>query len=119
VQDRSHAVIEARRNGRPITVRRYDYLWNRVGEHLPWAAAQGITAHWLRHTTLTWVERNFGYAVARAYAGHNDRGNNAGTTTTYVRADVEEIAAALTALTGEPHPLAPPVRTDEQGHRRG
>ena len=27
-----------------------------------------------RHTTLTWVERNFGYAVARAYAGpHRQR----------------------------------------------
>jgi hypothetical protein len=58
-------------------------------------------------------------AVARAYAGHKDRANSAGTTTTYVRADVEEIAAALTALTGEPHPIAPPVRNDEQGHRRG
>jgi hypothetical protein len=72
-----------------------------------------------RHTTLTWVERNFGYAVARAYAGHNDRGNSGGTTTTYVRADVEEIAAALTALTGEPHPLTSPACTDEQVHGRG
>jgi RNA repair, ligase-Pnkp-associating, region of Hen1 len=35
--------------------------------------------------TLTWVERNFGYAVARAYAGHSDSGSDAGTTTTYVR----------------------------------
>lgn len=53
-----------------------------------------------------WVERNFGYAVARAYAGHNDRGNDAGSTATYVRADLQEVAAALSALTGEPHPLA-------------
>jgi hypothetical protein len=105
------------RSGQRITRRRYDYIWTRIGSHLPWVTAQGVSTHWLRHTTLTWVERNFGYAVARAYAGHNDRGNNAGTTTTYVRADVEEIAAALTALTGEPHPLAPPVRTDEPGHR--
>jgi integrase/recombinase XerC len=95
------------RNGRPITVRRYDYLWNRVGEHLPWAAAQGITAHWLRHTTLTWVERNFGYAVARAYAGHEGGLAGAGVTATYVRADLDEVAAALSALTAEPHPLAP------------
>jgi hypothetical protein len=65
------------------------------------------------------MERNFGYAVARAYAGHNGSGSNAGTTTTYVRADVDEIATALTALTGEPHPLAPPVRTDEPGHHHG
>ncbi len=32
--------------------------------------------------------------------------NNIGTTATYVRADLPEIATALAALTGEPHPLA-------------
>ena len=57
------------------------------------------------HTTLTWVERNFGYAVTRAYAGHSGK-SDAGTTSTYVRADLYEVAAALAALTGEPHPLA-------------
>ena len=57
---------------RPLTSRRYDHLWHRIGQHLPWVAAQGISTHWLRHTTLTWVERHFGYGVARAYAGHTD-----------------------------------------------
>jgi hypothetical protein len=47
-------------------------------------------------------------AIARAYAGHTDRGSDAGATTTYVRATVSEVAAALAALTGEPHPLARP-----------
>jgi integrase/recombinase XerC len=103
------------RNGRPITVRRYDYLWNRVGERLPWAARQGITAHWLRHTTLTWVERNFGYAVARAYAGHEGGLAGAGVTATYVRADLDEVAAALSALTAEPHPLAPTTASASSG----
>ncbi|SHL54355.1 Site-specific recombinase XerD [Pseudonocardia thermophila] len=103
------------RDGRPITVRRYDYLWNRVGQHLPWAAAQGITAHWLRHTTLTWVERNFGYAVARAFAGHEGGLAGAGVTATYVRADLDEVAAALSALTGEPHPLAPTTASVSSG----
>lgn len=28
--------------------------------------AQRISSHWLRYTTLTWVERHFGYGVARA-----------------------------------------------------
>jgi integrase/recombinase XerC len=93
------------RHGQPITARRYDYLWQRLGKHLSWVAAQQISTHWLRHTTLTWVERNFGYAVARAFAGHSGR-NDAGTTSTYVRADVYEVAAAVAALTGEPHPLA-------------
>jgi len=58
------------------------------------------------HTTLTWVERNFGYAVAKAYAGHTDSGSDTGATATYVRATTHEVAAALAALTGEPHPLA-------------
>jgi integrase/recombinase XerC len=93
------------RGGRPITYRRYDYLWKRIGEHLPWVAAQQISTHWLRHTTLTWVERNFGYGVARAYAGHTDSGGDA-STTTYIRASVHEVARALAALVGEPHPLA-------------
>jgi hypothetical protein len=60
------------------------------------------------HTTLTWVKRNFGHAVARAYAGHTDRGSDAGATTTYVRATPSGVATALSALTGEPHPLAMP-----------
>jgi len=62
-----------------------------------------------RHTTLTWVERNFGFAVAHAYAGHADGGGDTGTaTSTYVRATLTEVATALAALTGEPHPLAEP-----------
>jgi integrase len=55
----------------PLTTRRYDTLWERVGEHLPWVAAQNISIHWIRHTTLTWVERNYGHGIARAYAGHH------------------------------------------------
>ncbi|MGY3520846.1 tyrosine-type recombinase/integrase [Micromonospora sp. PTRAS2] len=94
------------RTGAPITSRRYDHLWQRLGRHLPWVGAQQVSTHWLRHTTLTWVERNFGYGIARAYAGHNGR-SDAGTTSTYVRADVYEVARALSALTGEDHPLLP------------
>lgn len=52
------------------------------------------------------MERSFGYAVARAYAGHNDR-QEAGVTATYVRRELYEVAEALSALTGELHPLAP------------
>ena len=92
------------RNRQPITARRYDHLWSRLGKHLPWVATQQISTHWLRHTTLTWVERHFGYAVARAYAGHTGK-NDAGSTTTYIRADLQEVASALAMLTGEPHPL--------------
>ena len=92
--------------GRPITRRRYDHLWTRIGDQVPWVATQQISTRWLRHTTLTWVERNFGYAVAHAYAGHTDGAGDGSATSTYVRASVQEVAAALAALTGEPHPLA-------------
>lgn len=98
------------RSGRPITDCRYKYIWARVGRHLPWVATQGITAHWLRHTTVTWVERAFGEAVARAYAGHAEKGgSDAGTTSVYTKATLGEVAAALSALTGERHPLAETV----------
>ncbi|WP_051792351.1 tyrosine-type recombinase/integrase [Amycolatopsis jejuensis] len=93
------------RTGTPMQHARYDALWARLGRHLPWINAAGVTAHWLRYTTLTWVERNFGYAVAAAYAGHA-AGFQTGTTLTYVSATIEELATALAALTGEPHPLA-------------
>ena len=72
-------------SGRPITSRRYDHLWTRIGRHLPWVRTQQISMHWIRHTTLTWVERNFGYAVARAYAGHTEGGSETGATSTYVQ----------------------------------
>ncbi|MFU8874434.1 hypothetical protein [Micromonospora sp. SL4-19] len=32
------------RNGRAITSRRHDHLWKRIGQQLPWVAAQGRTA---------------------------------------------------------------------------
>ena len=61
-----------------------------------------------RHTVLTWVERNFGFAVAQAYAGHEDHGRGGRAMATYIRAGIPEVATALAVLTGEPHPLAVP-----------
>ncbi|MFI6129531.1 tyrosine-type recombinase/integrase [Micromonospora sp. NPDC051141] len=104
------------RNGAPVTRRRHDYLWQRLGKHLPWVRAQQISTHWLRHTTLTWVERRFGYAIAQAYAGHSGR-SDVTTTSTYVRADAYEVARALAALTGELHPMLSMARTF--GHEVG
>ena len=96
------------RNGRPVTARRYDGLWARIGRALPWVRTQQVSMHWIR-TILTWVERQFGFAVAQAYAGHEDHGRGArsmAAMATYVRAGLPEVATALAALTGEPHPLA-------------
>jgi hypothetical protein len=71
---------------------------------LPWAGKLELSMHWLRHTTITWVERNYGYAVARAYAGHTDA--YGGSTLTYIKGHPVEVAAALSVLTGEAHPFA-------------
>jgi integrase len=94
-------------NRRPLTSRRYDLLWKRVREALPWAAELGVSTHWLRHTILSWVERHYSYAIARAYAGHTE--NKRGVTLTYVKGLPAEVAAALAALTQEPHPLMWPT----------
>ncbi|WP_218018205.1 tyrosine-type recombinase/integrase [Nocardia shimofusensis] len=91
------------RSGRPITRRYYDRLFERLGEHLPWVHAHGVSAHWLRHTTITWVERHHGGAVASAFARHSR--SSGSTTARYTTATLEEVAAAVAHLTGEPHPL--------------
>ena len=81
-----------------------------------------VSMYWIRHTILTWVERNFGFAVAEAYAGHEDNRRGArsmGAMATYVRAGLPEVATALAALTGEPHPLAikdPGTGPEDCGH---
>lgn len=102
-----HSNVLRYHNGRPLSVRRYDNLWNRIGEYVPTVRAQGVTTHWLRHTTLTWVERAYGYGVASAYAGHATTATRAhGVTAVYIKADIHDVATALAELTGEEHPLA-------------
>ncbi|MER7449450.1 site-specific integrase [Nocardia beijingensis] len=96
------------RDGRPAGRRRLDHLFTRFKHALPWAAVLGISAHWIRHTTLTYVERQFGIAVAWAYAGHEDGRPAAGPTTfTYTKAGLLDVVEALATLTGETHPLLP------------
>ena len=102
-----HDALLRQADGRPIGSRHYDALWNRIRALLPWADAHGVSAHWLRHTTITWVERRYGYGVARAYAGHTDTAS--APTATFIRARLVEVAGALSALTGEPHPLLEPI----------
>lgn len=76
-------------NGDPLTKKRYETLWKRVGSHVDSVRTLGISTHWLRHTTLTWVERNFGVAVARAFAGHSEpTSNQQGATHVYVKASL-------------------------------
>jgi integrase/recombinase XerC len=39
----AHGQLLRYANGRPITSRRYDHLWVRIGHHLPWVTTQQIT----------------------------------------------------------------------------
>jgi integrase len=90
------------RSGRPITRRRYNTVFDRARPCLPWAERTPVSAHILRHTAITAVERHAGFAVAQAFAGHSA----SSVTGTYTRARLAEVAAAVAALTGEAHPLA-------------
>lgn len=98
-------------SGTPITGRRYDRLFARARQHLGWDHRIPLTAHVLRHTAVTRVGRIAGYPVAQAFAGH------APPTVTgrYLHATLADVAAAVAALTGEPHPLA---HAEPGSHRR-
>jgi site-specific recombinase XerD len=65
-------------------------------QHLAWAAELGVSAHWIRHTTITDIERIAGVRVAAAYAGHAD--GNFGVTGTYTKASPEELRLAHARL---------------------
>lgn len=47
-----------------------------------------------------------GTGIARAYAGHTD--STGAATTTYIKADLQAVATALAAMTGQRHPSLPP-----------
>jgi site-specific recombinase XerD len=47
-------------SGQPISSRRDDHLWVRIGKQLPWVRTQQISTHWLRHGHQTC----FGFATA-------------------------------------------------------
>jgi len=89
-------------NGAPISARRYSTIFDRARTCLPWAARTPVSAHVLRHTAITTVGRIVGYPVAQAFAGH------APPTVTgrCLHATLDEIAAAVATVNGEPRPLA-------------
>lgn len=86
----------------PVSDRTYDRIFTRAQSRVSWAQRTPLTAHVLRHTAITAVERVAGFAVAQAFAGHQP----GSVTGTYTKAEIGEVAAAVAALTGEPHPPA-------------
>lgn len=90
--------------GAPLTRKRYETLFTRVQEALPWAKRLGVSAHWLRHTAGTAMERIGGIAVATEFLGHaSDH-----VTFNYTRATAVEVCDAFSLRAGEQHPLATP-----------
>lgn len=102
--------------GAPLSTRRLDTLFSRIRAELPWAAREGVSLHWLRHTAATAIERIAGQAVAAAYLGHEHPGT---TTLNYTRAVAREVCNAFSVYTGFLHPMADPAAVEALRHPHG
>ena len=79
----------------PVSPHNFEKLWKRLGEKITWVAEKQISNHWLRHTTLTWVDRaTSSNSIASKYAGHGPATVTAG----YTSARKEEIRQAHNLL---------------------
>jgi integrase/recombinase XerC len=84
-----------RRDGGHLNDRWFQGFAERI-QQLAWAGELGLTAHWLRHTTLTDIERIAGVRVAAAYAGHAD--GSFGVTGIYTKPSIDELRTAHARL---------------------
>jgi hypothetical protein len=82
------------RDGRPLTSWRYDDLWKRLDDRLSWVATHGIS------TTGCATPRRPGSSATSATASPVP-----------MPASLHEVATALAAMIGQPHPLAVPPWT--------
>jgi integrase/recombinase XerC len=79
-----------------MQAKRFETLWRRISKELPWVEEKGVSSHWIRHTTVTWIDRAFNSTMAQAFAGHTP----ANVTASYSTPTPEELAQAHAALTG-------------------
>jgi integrase len=86
-------------DGRCLTDRRFDTIFNRVDRVLSWAQSLGVSLHWIRYSTLTDIRMTSGERVATAYAGHGDQ--TGGVTALYTRASFAELQEAHRLLFGD------------------
>jgi site-specific recombinase XerD len=84
-----------RRDGGHLNSKWFERFAHRV-QRAPWAGELGVSAHWLRHTTLTDIERVAGVRIAAAYAGHAD--GSLGVTGMYTKPSPEELRLAHARL---------------------
>ncbi len=95
--DRHHHgdLVLHRKDGGHLNNKWFEGFARRI-QQLPWSAELGVSAHWLRHTTITDLERIAGVRVAAAYAGHSD--GSFGVTGTYTKPSPEDLRLAHTRL---------------------
>jgi len=86
----------------PLTHRRYNTVFPRLQKQVRFASNTQLDSHTLRTTAIALVERVSSHEVARTFAGHAETN----VTSHYAKASIEEVAAAVSYLTGEAHPLA-------------
>ncbi len=88
---------------RRLTPKRYELMFGRLRRDVP-EAGDMLTLHALRHTAITAVQMaTNSQPVAERFAGHTPRSM----TNTYITVGIDQVAAAVALLWGEPHPLAP------------
>lgn len=98
-----HFLVDGPGAGRAMSAKRFETLWTRIGKELPWVAQKRVTSHWLRHTTLSWLDRiGASETVVSKYAGHGP----STVTGKYTKVRLEEVSGAHQRLFGRVHPLA-------------
>lgn len=102
-RDDGSLVVLHRADRGHITDKWFEGFARRV-QTLPWAAELGVSAHWIRHTTLTDIERTAGIRVAAAYAGHSDM--SLGVTGLYTKPSADDLREAHATIFFARHDLA-------------
>jgi integrase len=78
-------------DGTRLTRRRYNTIFLKVHNNLPWVKRLGVSSHWFRHTTLTDIAHATNGRIASAYAGHTSSRN---TTDGYTMPAFEDLVSA-------------------------
>lgn len=90
-----------RKDGSPLTYRRFEYVAQRLQRAHPWAKRLGASAYYLRHTTLRDIRRATNRDLAMAYAGHY----KADAIDTYADFEFDELRVAHDTVFGQDVPL--------------
>lgn len=102
--NRTDMVFRKRLDGgrfKNISPRRFNYMFcDRLQSSFVWADRLQVTAHTLRHHSITRVERHAGKAVSVAFARHTPGDVNG----IYTKASRQEVARAVVELHGGDHP---------------